>query len=177
MASKTRNSKQQLICKKRSWSTVFTLWTSSLLSISSIEEVILAKPRLPHWRSGPSFRFYIKATSMTLYHQQLSQSSLKESVFFSTNLVRVQSAVWRMGAELPHTSKSPLSTDLFSSPSSTDRGQGTLHQQGKNQIRIVINFFKFFFKCLYSRHKVALYSMPTVIKGRQAGALVLIQLS
>ena len=66
---------------------MFTLWTSSLLSISSIEEVNLAKPRLPHWRSGPSFRFYIKATSMTLYHQQLSQSSLKESVFFSTNLV------------------------------------------------------------------------------------------
>ena len=66
---------------------MFTLWTSSLLSISSIEEVNLAKPRLPHWRSGPSFRFYIKATSMTLYHQQLSQSSLKESVFSSTNLV------------------------------------------------------------------------------------------
>ena len=70
-----------------SWSSLFTLWTSSLLSISSIEEVNLAKPRLPHWRSGPSFRFYIKATSMTLYHQQLSQSSLKESVFSSTNLV------------------------------------------------------------------------------------------
>ena len=32
-------------------------------------------------------------------------------------------------------------------------------------------------KCLYSRHKVALYSMPTMIKGRQAGALVLLQFS
>ena len=155
---------------------MFTLWTSSLLSISSIEEVNLAKPRLPHWRSGPSFRFYIKATSMTLYHQQLSQSSLKESVFSSTNLVSAKCSLEDGSRASPYFQVSSLHRSL---QFAFLHRQRTRHitSVGENQIRIVINFIKFFFKCLYSRHKVALYSMPTVIKGRQAGALVLIQLS
>ena len=41
----------------------------------------------------------------------------------------------------------------------------------------LLSIKRFGMKCLYSRHKVALYSMPTMIKRRQAGALVLLQLS
>ena len=124
---------------------MFTLWTSSLLSISSIEEVNLAKPRLPHWRSGPSFRFYIKATSMTLYHQQLSQSSLKESVFSSTNLVSAKCSLEDGSRASPYFQVSSLHRSL---QFAFLHRQRTRHitSVGEKKLNFVmlVTFFKFF---------------------------------
>ena len=123
---------------------MFTLWTSSLLSISSIEEVNLAKPRLPHWRSGPSFRFYIKATSMTLYHQQLSQSSLKESVFSSTNLVSAKCSLEDGSRASPYFQVSSLHRSLQFAFLHRQRTRHIAAVPGKIKFRDIDNFLQIF---------------------------------